>query len=299
MKLNKLCSRLSIGALLATAVTVAANPAQAASLTTINFDEVQVGLTKDDNPNKHKNKSIDKLWSSYGLEMSSVKKNNINQKRGKRLWLYDTSVAGGEDDDLLTGKGEYNGIKYDTEAQDKVLIIQESKNRGPDDNVGGIMKFDFTDKGGVEFDSIGLLDLDEEKLPQFMVRFAGQDDLIKFKFDETDDDVVEQAGQGNSEVLTLASSQYVTQMTRQRGTKNGKVTDENSLREYNFDFGGQRVSEFYVNLSGSGAITGLNYYRGSKKLARKVPEPTSILGLVAISGLAASSLKRKRKSSDI
>ena len=64
-------------------------------------------------------------------------------------------------------------------------------------------------------------------------------------------------------------------MTRQRGTKNGKVTDENSLREYNFDFKDEngnlrKVSEFYVNLSGSGAITGLDY-------RRKVPEPTSIL----------------------
>ena len=238
MKLNKLCSRLSIGALVSTVITVAANPAQATSFTnstTINFDEVEVGLEAEDNP-LYGGQNIDNLWSSYGLEMSSVKKNNINKKRGKRLWLYDTSVVGGEDDDLLTGKGEYNGIKYDTEAQDRVLIIQESKNRGPDDNIGGIMKFDFTDSAVGVFDSIGLLDFDEDKLPEFMVKFVGQDELIKFKFDETDDDVVEQAGQGNSEVLTLASSQYVTQMTRQRGTKNGKVTDENSLREYNFDF---------------------------------------------------------------
>jgi hypothetical protein len=133
-----------------------------------------------------------------------------------------------------------------------------------------------------------------------MVKFAGQDDLKTFKFDEKDGSVVKKAGEGNSEILTLESSQYVTQMTRQRGTKNGKVTDENSLREYNFDFGGQRVSEFYVNLSGSGAITGLNYYRENPEdLVKKVPEPTSILGLVAVSGLVASSLKRKRKSSII
>lgn len=303
MSFNKLFSRLSTGALLATVVTVAANPAQAASFTnstTINFDEeVGVGLTKDDNPNRYDEKSIDGLWSSYGLEMSSMKKNNgkIVEHPNKKLWLYDTSVAGGEDDDLLTGKeGNYvhNGdtIKYDTEAQDKVLIIQESKWRGPDDNIGGIMKFDFTDKTGVVFDSIGLLDFDEKLLPEFMVKFAGEDKLITFNFDERDGSVEKQAGEGNSEVLTLANSEYVTQMTRQRGTKNGKTTDENSLREYKFDFSGKKVSEFYVNLSGSGAITGLDY-------KRKVPEPTSILGLAAISGLAASSLKRKRKSSNI
>ncbi|MEO0684054.1 MAG: PEP-CTERM sorting domain-containing protein [Cyanobacteria bacterium J06649_11] len=305
---NKSVSSLGVGALLATVVTVGANPAQAANFTnstTINFDEVPVGLTKDDNPNRYDEKSIDELWSSYGLEMSSMKKNNkgkIIEHPNKKLWLYDTSVAGGEDDDLLTGKeGEYvhNGdtIKYDTEAQDKVLIIQESKWRGPDDNVGGIMKFDFTDGAGVEFKSIGLLDFDEDKLPEFMVKFAGEDELITFNFDEKDGSVVKEAGEGNTEILKLASSQYITQMTRQRGTKNDKVTDENSLREYKFDFTDEdgnlrEVSEFYVNLSGSGAITGLNYNR-------KVPEPTSILGLAAISGLAASSLKRKRKSSDI
>ena len=48
------------------------------------------------------------------------------------------------------------------------------------------MKFDFTDSAGVVFDSIGLLDFDEDKLPEFMVKFVGQDELIKFKFDETD-----------------------------------------------------------------------------------------------------------------
>ena len=42
------------------------------------------------------------------------------------------------------------------------------------------------------------------------------------------------------------------------------------------------------------------YYReGKKQVKRKVPEPSSILGLVAVSGLVGSSLKRKRKSSNI
>lgn len=42
------------------------------------------------------------------------------------------------------------------------------------------------------------------------------------------------------------------------------------------------------------------YYRQEEEeVKRKVPEPTSILSLAAISGLAASSLKRKRKSSNI
>ncbi|MEL6461647.1 MAG: PEP-CTERM sorting domain-containing protein, partial [Cyanobacteria bacterium J06621_15] len=96
------------------------------------------------------------------------------------------------------------------------------------------------------------------------------------------------------------TTEFINRKNGKKIKKGTKATDDNSLREYNFDFGGQRVSEFYVDLSGSGAITGLNYYREeTKKLARKVPEPTSILGLAAISGLAAASLKRKRKSSNI
>ncbi|MEO1431292.1 MAG: PEP-CTERM sorting domain-containing protein, partial [Cyanobacteria bacterium J06633_8] len=164
------------------------------------------------------------------------------------------------------------------------------------------IKFDFTDKNaageeiGVLFNSIGLLDLDEHKLPEFMVKFAGGDELIKFKFNERDAN--KQSVGNRTEMLTLERSEYVTQMTRQRAynTKKKKVTDENSLRTYDFDFGDKRVTEFYVNLSGSGAITDLNYYReDTPNFSRKVPEPTSILSLAAMSALAASSLKRKRK----
>ena len=144
------------------------------------------------------------------------------------------------------------------------------------------MQFDFTDKKGVLFDSIGLLDFDEHvtKNIKFGVKFVGSNKFKKFNGNNT-------SFISLVEILSTDSS--------------GKeIVDDNSIKEYNFDFGGQKVSEFYIDLPGSGAVTGLNYYREStRKLARKVPEPTSILGLVAISGLAASSLKRKRKSSDI
>lgn len=312
MKVSKLFTRLSIGALLSTVITVAANPAQAASLTTINFDEVNVGLEKEDNPLEG-GQSIDKLWSSYGLEMSS----NRNA-----LWLYDSSVKGGNDDDLLTGKGQYkhkgNTIEYNSPDQGNVLIIQEDHQKDfqkidkeikalekkknltskqqkqlknkikkrdtyfrPDDNIGGKMTFDFTDEAGVLFDSIGLLDFDERVTSKikFGVKFVDDIDFRAF-------------GVGHDFVSSVDILSF---------DKNGKeILDDNSIREYNFDFGEQKVSEFYIDLPGSGAVTGLSYYREkTKKLARKVPEPTSILGLVAISGLAASSLKRKRKSSDI
>ena len=331
MRVNKLFSRLSIGILCATSLTIAANPAQAVNLTnntiedqqwitvnkevTIDFDEkvfeknngdkARVGLKANRNPFLRTRNEIEDLWKDdYGLEMSSDR---------KKLWLYNSNCKPGEnctgdeniDNDLATGKGEYidkgKTIKYDTKKQGRVLIIQENETGDPDDNVGGTISFNFTDTDengeelGVLFDSLGLLDLDESKLPEFQVKFLGDDNLTDwFKFNERDSNV-STTSQGNTETLTLANSNYNTEMTRQRGTKDGKVTDENSLREYNFDFGGKRITEFHVKLSGSGAVTGFNY---SRQIRRKVPEPTSILGLAAISGLAASSLKRKRKSSN-
>ena len=293
MKLNKLCSRISIGALVSTVITVAANPAQATSFTnstTINFDEVEVGLEAEDNP-LYGGQNIDNLWSSYGLEMSSDR---------NALWLYDTSKKG-RDNDLLTGQGSYNfkknvngkkvkhKVEYSSLEQNKVLIIQEDngnkneKKLRPDDNVGGTITFDFTDNAGVLFDSINLLDFDEANDPKFSFKFA----------DDYGDITNATVNNNNNIGVQLLSDNWITNLE----TGNREQTGENSLREYKFNFKDEdgnlrKVTEFSVNLSGSGAITGLNY-------RRKVPEPTSILGLAAISGLAASSLKRKRKSSNI
>ncbi|MEL7243867.1 MAG: hypothetical protein AAGM40_16260, partial [Cyanobacteria bacterium J06573_2] len=118
-KINNLVSKLGVGALLATAFTVAANPAQAGTLTTVNFDEVNVGLEAEDNP-LYGGQKINNLWSDYGLNMSS----SVNE-----LWLYDSDCEGksctGGDPDLATGKGRNGNIKYDSPEQGNVLIIQE------------------------------------------------------------------------------------------------------------------------------------------------------------------------------
>ncbi|MEL7245119.1 MAG: PEP-CTERM sorting domain-containing protein, partial [Cyanobacteria bacterium J06573_2] len=160
----------------------------------------------------------------------------------------------------------------------------------PDDNVGGTITFDFTDDVGVLFDSINLLDFDEANDPKFSFTFA---DGYKIKNATVDNN--------NNIGVQLLSDNWITNLKTGKKEK----TNENSLREYNFNFKDEegnlrKVTEFSITLPGSGAVTGLSYYREeTKKLARKVPEPTSILGLAAISGLAAASLKRKRKSSDI
>ncbi|AFY58864.1 PEP-CTERM putative exosortase interaction domain-containing protein [Rivularia sp. PCC 7116] len=353
-RINNLVSKLGIGALLATALTVGANPAQAGIFTnetTVNFDEpdVDVSLEAKDNP-LYGGKKINNAWADYGLKIKS----SVNE-----LWLYDSSTKGGRDDDLLTGYGQYehkgNTIEYKSPEQGNVLIIQEHDERfkndiktlesqiknlkkeiqntsdqdiltqkqnqletkqaerqqkieaikndlnnnkntyvknnetknydlRPDDNVGGTITFDFTDDVGVLFDSIGLLDFDETKQPKFNAFFA---DGTKT---------------GNFWLGSNKGNKYIDSVdllsTNLDGTK--EVKDDNSLREYKFDFSDKKVTKFQIKLPGSGAITGLNYYReDTPDFARKVPEPTSILGLAAMSALAASSLKRKRKSSNI
>lgn len=316
MKINKLLPRLSVGALLATVVTVAANPAQAATMTTINFDE-NVGV--GDNP-LYGGTKLDNLWSNYGLNLDSSL-----QKGGKsELWLYDSNCEGntcsGGDPDLATGKGKNGNLKYKSPEQGKVLIIQENNGKNDleaDDYANrsnrGTMTFDFTDDVGVLFDSIGLLDFDDPGDPIFSAVFADGSSTGDFTynssfFKEIDEDNNDRTNQRNKKLDNKfvvkddkADSTYISEMKLLSTSWNGKqyVTGDNSLREYQFDFDDKRVTQFNITLPGSGAVTGLNYYRQEKTLKtvrRKVPEPTSILGLVAVSGFVASSLKRKRKS---
>ena len=73
------------------------------------------------------------------------------------------------------------------------------------------------------------------------------------------------------------------------GVKSG--TWESPYEKAAFDFNGNNIK----NVSHISV-----YYReGKKTVKRKVPEPGSILGLVGVTAVVGSSLKRKRKSSNI
>ena len=266
--------------------TINTGSAQAASMyrnvdvdVTIDFDE-QVGVGSNPLTGGQK---LDKLWADYGLEMDSSK---------KELWLYDsnckptangvskngfTNLCTGGDQDLATGKGKYKKdnkwIKYKTPEQGKVLIIQEN-NGSPDDLAGGgIISFDFTDQKGVLFDHIGLLDFDDPGLPEFSFTFLdGTTQTLQF----------DKKADNNDPNVTLLSQKW-----------NGKaLTRDNSLRDYKFDFS-QRVKKLDISLPGSGAVSYLKYQRKEK---RKIPEPTSALGLLFGTIGTASMLKRKRKT---
>lgn len=295
LNLKKL-SILSIGTLTTLLGGFANNSAQAVSLTNeyttikqdivIDFDE-NVGVGK--NPLKGGPK-LDKLWAEYGLEMDS----SVNE-----LWLYDsscrpkakgkakgvskngfTNICTGDDPDLATGKGKYKAknnqwIKYDSPEQGNVLIIQENKGK-PDDYANrknpGTISFNFTDEMGVDFNNIGLLDFDDPGQPIFNFTFV-DDTTQQFQFGLDADEM--------DPMVTLLSQDW----------DGNALKGDNSLREYKFDFS-QNIKQLDITLPGSGAVTYVDYERTIK---RKVPEPTSIIGLF-LGTAAVATIKRKRSS---
>ncbi|MEC4985702.1 MAG: PEP-CTERM sorting domain-containing protein [Oscillatoria sp. PMC 1068.18] len=178
----------------------------------------------------------------------------------KELWLYNTDCfedsCTGEDADLATG------ATFGTESQGNILIIQESLDQDPDDYyLGGTISFDFSSLGSVFFENIALLDLDEASLPEFEFTFA--DGLTQvFNFLDDDDPAV-----------TLLNPAH---------------PGNNSLREYAFNL--ENVVKLDVTVSGSAAVAYLEYE------AESVPEPTTVLSLLAFGAFGASGLlKRKQK----
>ncbi|MCJ8280799.1 MAG: PEP-CTERM sorting domain-containing protein [Rivularia sp. ALOHA_DT_140] len=224
---------------------------------------------------RKKGKKLDKLWADYGLEMDSSR---------KELWLYNSNCKAkngvsksgfkkkctGDDPDLATGKGKYGNIKYNSPEQGKVLIIQENEGK-PDDLLGGgKITFNFTDELGVDFNNIGLLDFDDPGQPIFDFTFVNNT-TKQFQFGLDADE--------NNPMVTLLSKDW----------DGNALKGNNSLRKYEFDFS-QNIKQLDITLPGSGAVTYLDYERTIK---RKVPEPTSMLGLVFVS-VAVAAIKRKR-----
>lgn len=286
LNLKKL-SILSISTLIALLGSLGNSSAQAVSLTNqyttvkkdvvVDFDE-KVGVGK--NPLKKKGIKLDNLWADYGLEMDS----SVNE-----LWLYNSNCKAkngvsrngfknkctGKDQDLATGKGKYGNIKYDSPEQGNVLIIQENKGE-PDDYANrenpGTITFNFTDELGVDFNNIGLLDFDDPGQPIFNFTFV-DNTTQQFQFGLNADE--------NDPMVTLLSKDW----------DGNALKGDNSLRQYDFELS-QNIKQLDITLPGSGAVTYVDYERTIK---RKVPEPTSILGLF-LGTAAVATIKRKRSS---
>ena len=302
MHLQKLSIAVAI-ALTTTVGNIGLNPNQAVAAnfvsepTHINFDELneKVDVTFDPDGNLLKSLNsgleLDNLWSDYGLNMNS----NRNE-----LWLYNsncispnfknnkgkiktsvskdgfTNKCTGGDEDLATGKGRYwdkknnKWHKYKSDAQGQVLIIQDNDADVPDDLAGSGNKitFDFTDELGVNFHHIGMLDHDDKR-KSTKFKFTFLDGTVKnFSFGHDDD---------------LKDDGYVSLLSTD--WKDNPLQGNNSLRKYDFNF--EDVTKLEITLPGSGAVTDLNYTR-----KRRVPEPSSMLGLLVGAFGVVSVVKR-------
>lgn len=239
-------------------------PAQAGNLTRVGFDEFE---------NVGYGEAITNQWSDdYGVTFGT---------NTKELWLFQSTCGQGDpnrpectsngsnhiDYDLATGI-DSEGIGEGAIAQDNVLIIQESLFEGakPDDKAGGgTITFDFLDEGGVFFDKIALLDFDDPGKPEFQFSFANGSvsDWLEFGRD----------ADTNDPNVTLLTPNY---------------SRDNSMREYNFDLA--HVTQLDIKLPGSGAVAYFDYQRPSSEAPMAVPEPTSILSLLALGIISAGSL---------
>lgn len=239
-------------------------PAQAGDLTRVGFDEF--------NSVDYGEAVTDQWKDDYGVTFGT---------KTNELWLFQSTCGKGDpnrpectsngtsgiDYDLATGI-DSNGIGEGAIAQDNVLIIQESLFNGavPDDKAGGgKITFNFLDEGGVFFDKISLLDFDDPGKPEFQFSFADGrvSDWLGFGQDADQ----------NDPNVTLLTPNY---------------TGNNSMREYNFDLA--NVTQLDIKLPGSGAVAYFDYERPSHEEPTSVPEPTSLLGLLAASLLSAKSL---------
>ncbi len=234
--------------------------AKADTTTILNFDTQFDGTPVATGDGTKVNET--QLFQGYGVELGTTNPNNnplvlFNSNCGPDFG----TICTGGDPDLASGPS------FGSEAQGNVLIIQERKNLTiPDDDTdGGVFEFEFTDKSGVTFDKIGILDLDEGVAP-----------IFKF-FQEKD-------GVETSTVFNVGDVGLGVTLL------NPSNPDDNSLREYDFSaLTLSNVKRLEVELDDvSGAIAYLQYQR-----SQEVPEPTTILSFMAVGGLGFLAKKKR------
>ncbi len=277
---------VSASLLAAAIVSVSAEAASASPFTsgdsiTIDFDEIELqGLEQTS--------ITDQLKDQYGVSFSATKKNGTTPKE---LWLYNTNCnpftplgdlpeCTGRDEDLATGTGSYihNGweIEYDTPEQGYALIIQENTGRAPDDDAGGgWINFKFDEL--VNFESIGILDLDDAADPTFELIFGDGTTQIIENLKDSDPRV---------SFIGTATETKVNNPNKVKEQKN------NSLREYSFS--AESLQELRVKLDSSGALAHARYQKAASQTRNtaKVPEPGTAIAVVG-AGLMLVSTRKK------
>lgn len=209
---------------------------------------------------------ISDQWLGWGVDISAERNG-----KPKSLLLFNTDCSGssctGNDDDLATGS------EFGTD-EDNVLIIQEQNNKlwNPNDNWrGGTISFDFMN-GGVNLNSITLLDVDDD--------FGRKGvDSIMFTAYFTD---------GTTEEIDVFSLPNGPDgIVKQLSNKTG----DNSL--YEFSLGLSDVMKFDVIYPGSGAIASIEW---DDEVTQDIPEPISAIGLLAAGAIGAGATLRQKRS---
>lgn len=237
-------------------------------------------------------------WADYGLNISVETNKNGSGNRdvddSRRLTLYDTTIAGGKDDDLETGD------QWGTEAYGgNALIIQESwsGNRwrtndagthylNPDDDArGGTITFDFlsADIDWIYEDlNIGLHDIDGPESATINVFY-------------TDNEGNQQQATESLKSANHDTNPNITLLSKNEG--------DNSLWNFHFDVedslkGLLSLDKIEIDYSGSGAVAYLEYDRFYKDSygEQEVPEPGSVLALLALGAFGGHSVFKRKKS---
>ncbi|WP_424097262.1 PEP-CTERM sorting domain-containing protein [Moorena producens] len=246
----KKLSTVTLTAALITVGTLGANPALA--------NEYLLDFEKDDAGKVLKagtKTNIGNQWEKWGVHITS----NTGSNHPLRLFNsncgpdFGITCTGG-DADLATGPS------FGTKPQGNVLIINENKNKTPDDWAGGgIISFVF-DKA-VSLDFVKLLDIDENPKNKNGFVKAFLEDGTKVK-------------------------------------KSLKLGTDNSLSTYRFsDLPEYSVTKLDIKLPGSGAVSGIKFrnFPEPPKSSKKVPEPTSALGLFMLGAIGAGSVFKRHK----
>ncbi|NEO21901.1 MULTISPECIES: PEP-CTERM sorting domain-containing protein [unclassified Moorena] len=199
--------------------------------------------------------NIGEQWAKFGVHITSNKGSN------HPLRLFNSNC--GPDFGITCSGGDADlatGPSFGTKPQGNVLIINENTNEEPDDWAGGgIISFAF-DKP-VSLDYVTLIDIDEN-----LNNTNGY--LEAFLKDGTTE----------KQSLTLGT--------------------DNSLSTYDFSYLPEySVTKLDIKLPGSGAVSGIKFrdFPDPPKPSKKVPEPTSTLGLLMLGAMGAGSVFKRYK----
>lgn len=261
MRINKLVSRLGVGVLLATVVTLAANPAYA------------TGQGQEKKQEKKQEKITENQETTATVKQEQQNQEAITEQTAETqestapiVPFSSCSTSGYDISGKVTGATNCtisNQFDQDSVSPNKPLTVNEGEGFfGRTDWMFGGKIGSNAGYDGPQGGQSGSWDISKA------IEDNWGDIMLVFK-----------SGQGT----TLVGYQLAD------GVESGTWDSPYEKAAFNFN-GGNIKDVSHISV----------YYReGKKPVKRKVPEPTSILGLVGISAVVGSSLKRKRKSSNI